>query len=161
MSSDANQYTDYYDSYVCPSLKVFKWERGGGNKVPYTTQFLEKIKSLGIKLENVPQYKMDQLVGIYDMRNVFPFNIGSLTLTNESAATMNLSVGFYYERYRFYTDDKYDAMANRIATVAYGADQGDDWRDPNQNMSTPGPMPVEYYNPNEPDTSAASNKSTT
>ena len=120
MSSDANQMTDYYDSYVCPSLKVFKWERGGGLKVPYTQKFLEHIKSLGIKLEQVPSYKADQLVGIYDMRNVFPFNIGAISLTNETAQTITLSVGFYYERYRFFVDDKFDSASSMDPVNQFG-----------------------------------------
>ena len=120
MSSDANQMTDYYDSYVCPSLKVFKWERGGGLKVPYTQKFLEHIKSLGIKLEQVPSYKADQLVGIYDMRNVFPFNIGAISLTNETAQTITLSVGFYYERYRFFVDYKFDSASSMDPINQFG-----------------------------------------
>jgi len=39
---------------------------------------------------------------VYDMENVFPYNIGSMNLNNQQAQTITLDVGFYYERYRFY-----------------------------------------------------------
>ena len=41
------------------------------------------------------------------MQNVFPYNIGSIQLNNEQNTLMSLSVGFYYERYRFFTADEY------------------------------------------------------
>jgi len=111
MSSDANQYTDYYDSYVCPSLKIFKWERGGGHRLPLTQSFLDKLAKLGIDVKDVPKYHTDQLVAVYDLWNVFPFNIGSMQLSQEAASTMTMSVGFYYERYRMYVDDNVDAVS--------------------------------------------------
>ena len=147
MSSDANQYTDYYDNYICPSIKVFKWERGGGNNIPYTQKFLDKIKSLGIKLENVPQYKTDQLVGIYDIRNAFPFNIGAITLNNSQATTITCSVGFYYERYRFYADDKFEGFPIGSKRSLFSGSVVDEWMDPSQSI---------YKDPAPADTSGAS-----
>ena len=28
--NDADQYVDYYDNYCAPTVRIFKWERGGG-----------------------------------------------------------------------------------------------------------------------------------
>lgn len=102
MSSDANQYTDYYDDYVCPNLYIFKWERGGGPEFELPESFKQILRSLGIDEDKVTKYKDDQLVGLYDIQNVFPYNIGSMSLTNEQAGLLKMDVGFYYERYRFY-----------------------------------------------------------
>lgn len=108
MSSDANQYTDYYDDYVCPNLYIFKWERGGGPTFELPESFRRILQRLGISEDKVTKYKDDQLVGLYDIRNVFPYNIGSSTLTNEQAGIVKMDVGFYYERYRFYGQSKFD-----------------------------------------------------
>lgn len=108
MSSDANQYTDYYDDYVCPNLFIFKWERGGGPIFDLPESFRRILERLGIDEDRVARYKDDQLVGLYDLRNVFPYNIGSMSLTNEQAGIAKMDVGFYYERYRFYGQDEFE-----------------------------------------------------
>ena len=108
MSSDANQFTDYYDDYVCPNMYIFKWERGGGPEFKLPDYFRKILRSLGIDEKDVTKYKDDQLVGIYDIRNVFPFNIGSASLTNASASLLTFNVSFYYERYRFFGNDIFD-----------------------------------------------------
>tara|TARA_A100001201_G_scaffold134542_1_gene122255 strand:+ start:520 stop:1317 length:798 start_codon:yes stop_codon:yes gene_type:complete len=108
MSSDANQFTDYYDDYVCPNLYIFKWERGGGPEFLIPDFFKKILLSLGIDEKDVTKYKDDQLVGIYDIRNVFPYNIGSTTLNNAAASLQTFNVGFYYERYRFYGQPQFE-----------------------------------------------------
>ena len=110
MSSDANQYTDYYDDYVCPNLYIFKWERGGGPVFALPESFKKILEQLGIDISKVTRYRDDQLVGLYDIRNVFPYNIGSMSLTNEQAGIMKMDVGFYYERYRFYGQSEFDDL---------------------------------------------------
>lgn len=108
MSSDANQYTDYYDDYVCPNLYIFKWERGGGPEFQIPSFFRKILINLGVDPNDVNKYKDDQLVGIYDIRNCFPYNIGSTTLSNATATLQTFNVGFYYERYRFYGAQQFD-----------------------------------------------------
>jgi|SaaInlV_100m_DNA_5_1039725.scaffolds.fasta_scaffold00359_11 hypothetical protein len=115
MSSDANQYTDYYDDYVCPNLYIFKWERGGGPAFALPESFRKILEKLGIDISKVTRYRDDQLVGLYDIRNVFPYNIGSMSLTNEQAGILKMDVGFYYERYRFYGQNEFDDLGR-----AYG-----------------------------------------
>lgn len=109
MSSDANQYSDYYDDYVCPHLKIYKWERGGGPELNYTQEFWNLIKKLGIDPDDVVKFRDDMLMGVYDIRNAFPVNIGSMTLSNDQANLMMLDVTFNYERYRFYGPSDYDS----------------------------------------------------
>lgn len=116
MSSDANQYTDYYENYVCPHLYIYKWERGGGPEIDLPAEFRRRLKALGIDEKDILKYKEDQLVGIYDIRNVFPYNIGSMTLSNDQAGILKMDVGFYYERYRFYGDAQLDSRGRSYFT---------------------------------------------
>ena len=107
MSSDSNQYTDYYDDYVCRSLKIYKYERGGGKVIPFDKQDPTQVAAYkGIK--KADRYKYDQLVGVYDIKNIFPINIGSMTLNQQGAALLEMPVTFRYERYRFNADDTID-----------------------------------------------------
>ena len=118
MSSDANQFTDYYDDYVCPNMYIFKWERGGGPEFKIPDFFKKILRQLGVDEKDITKYKDDQLVGIYDIRNVFPYNIGSASLTNASASLLTFNVGFYYERYRFFGADRFDDQGGAYSTVA-------------------------------------------
>lgn len=135
MSSDANQHTDYYEDYVCPNLYIYKWERGGGPKFRLPSKWLRKLKRLGLDEDDILRYHDDQLVGIYDLRNVFPYNIGSMSLTNAQADILKFDVGFYYERYRFYGNDDFDESGNPYA-YSTGA-SADRPLDPRQNASKP------------------------
>lgn len=116
MSSDANQFTDYYDDYVCPNMYIFKWERGGGPEFEIPDYFKKILESLGIDEKDVTKYKDDQLVGIYDLRNVFPYNIGSASLSNAAASVQTFNVGFYYERYRFYGQSQFEDNGRQTIT---------------------------------------------
>ena len=116
MSSDANQYTDYYENYVCPHLHIYKWERGGGPEFALPAEWLKILRDKSIDPEKILKYKQDKLVGIYDIRNVFPQNIGSMTLTNDQAGLLQFDVTFMYERYRFYGDGFFDSPG-----TSYGA----------------------------------------
>lgn len=123
MSSDSNQYTDYYDDYVCPHLLIYKWERGGGKEFKIPKYYKRFLESLGINPDTVSKYKDDQIVGIYDIQNAFPYNLGSSTLNNASTSLQTLNVQFYYERYRFHGLNKYDEKGTiSLASGSYGED---------------------------------------
>lgn len=107
MSSDSNQYTDYYDDYVCRSLKIYKFERGGGKIIPVDATTKEEQAALK-QIKKADRYKYDQLVGIYDIQNIFPINIGSMTLNQQQSGLLEMPVTFRYERYRFNGDGKID-----------------------------------------------------
>ncbi len=110
MSPDSNQMTDYYENYTCPHLYIFKWERGGGEKITLPDAVKAFLRKIGVAISDVERYRDDQLVGIYDIRNAFPMNIGTMALNNEQASLLKLDIGFFYERYRFYGADTIDNL---------------------------------------------------
>ncbi|QIN97226.1 hypothetical protein [Synechococcus phage S-H25] len=105
MANDANQYTDYYSNYVAPKVVIYKWERGGGDYVYSDPKMLRALREAG---NNFLLSKKNKLTAAWVLHNVFPYNIGSIQLDNEQAKTMDLNIQFYYERYRFYTEDQFD-----------------------------------------------------
>lgn len=105
MSPDSEQYTRYYDDYVCPELFVYKWERGGGDYVYTDPKMLRALREAGDDYLLARKY---ELTACWRIANVFPYNIGSIQLDNEKAKTMTMTVGFYYERYRFYTKERFN-----------------------------------------------------
>jgi hypothetical protein len=131
MSNDASQYTDYYDNYVCPTLRIYKWERGGGDLAITKRQMLRAIRDSRITRESALTPKLDQLTGVYELRNVFPYNIGSIQLDNSQNKLMTLSVQFYYERYRFYQSSEFSQPASTISVPA-----------PTDTNTSPGTDPV-------------------
>ena len=125
MANDSNQYTDFYKEYVCPALYIYKWERGGGPEFQIPEYFKKILKALGVDENDLTKYKDDQLVGIYDIRNAFPYNIGSAALTNASASLLTFNVGFYYERYRFFGAAKHDDVGTKYS-LSSGQNETDD-----------------------------------
>ena len=106
MASDSEQYTRYYDEYVSPKMMVYKWERGGGGLAVTDPELIASIRESGSA--DMLLARKYQLTAAWELRNLYPYNIGSVQLNNSNAQTMTLSVGFYYERYRFYTADQFD-----------------------------------------------------
>ena len=105
ISNDANQYTDYYDHYVCPQILIHKWERGGGEMALQDPALLQQLRNSQI---NPLMARLNELTACWQIQKAFPYNIGSIQLNNDSARLMDVTIGFYYERYRFYTKDKFD-----------------------------------------------------
>ena len=106
MANDANQYTDFYDNYVAKTIRVYKWERGGGGLAAYTPEMLTAMKNNpGINYSLARKYKV---TACWEIRNAFPYNIGTSQLNNAAASLMNITMGFYYERYRFYPESVFD-----------------------------------------------------
>ena len=105
MANDGNQYTDFYTNYCCPRVMIYKWERGAGDDAFADPRMLRALRDSG---DNFLLAKKNKLTAAWELRNVFPYNIGSVQLDNGQAKTMDLSVQFYYERYRFWTEDQFD-----------------------------------------------------
>mgnify|MGYP001177534105 CR=1 FL=1 len=113
MANDANQYTDYFKHYTAPEVYVFKWERGGGDPLfdanfvgPLTAaQQLAFDTYAGTSAANLRKHR---ITSCWQMQNVFPFNIGSIQLDNANSKIMTLPITFYYERYRFFGEDRFD-----------------------------------------------------
>ena len=117
MSSDANQYTGFYDDYTSPVIRIYKWERGGGGLAVTDPELIAAIRESGNA--EVLLARKYQLTAAWELRNLYPYNIGSVQLINSNAQTLTMSVGFYYERYRFYTADQFDTdTINYITTGA-------------------------------------------
>ena len=114
MANDANQYTDYFKHYTAPEVYVFKWERGGGDPVfenfmgPLTAAQQLAFNSYSSTYGNSGNLRKHRITSCWQMQNVFPFNIGSIQLDNANSKIMTLPITFYYERYRFFGEDKFD-----------------------------------------------------
>ena len=124
MASDSEQYTRYYDDYVCPRMYIYKWERGGGDIAVSDPKLIRSIRESGNA--DVLLARKYQLTAAWELQNLYPYNIGSVQLNNSNANTMTLSVGFYYERYRFFTADKFDTDTIQYMTVGSNLDNNTD-----------------------------------
>lgn len=107
MTPDSEQYTQYYNEYTCPYIMVYKWERGGGDLAITDPKMIRAIRQSGQVNEMLLARKY-QLTACWEIQNAFPYNIGSIRLDQQKSKVMSMTIGFYYERYRFYTDDKFD-----------------------------------------------------
>ena len=120
MASDSEQYTRYYDEYVSPKMMIYKWERGGGGLAVSDPELIAAIRESGNA--DVLLARKYQLTAAWELRNLYPYNIGSVQLNNSNAQTMTMSVGFYYERYRFYTADQFDTDTIQYITLPANSD---------------------------------------
>tara|TARA_B100002019_G_scaffold80615_1_gene69619 strand:- start:19562 stop:20356 length:795 start_codon:yes stop_codon:yes gene_type:complete len=104
MAPDQNQFVDFFDNYVCPSIRVYKFERGGGDYVYTDPNLISALRKAGDPFLLARKYK---ITAMFDIRNAFPYNIGSIQLNNDGSRAMTLTVGFLYERYRVQTEDEF------------------------------------------------------
>ena len=114
MANDSNQYTDYYKNYVSPRVMIYKFERGGGDEAYTDPKALRALRDSG---DMFLLAKKNKLTAAWELRNVYPYNIGSIQLDNSKAKTMDLSVQFYYERYRFWTESQFFPNGKQIITT--------------------------------------------
>ena len=120
MASDSEQYTRWYKDYVSPKMMIYKWERGGGGLAVSDPELIASIRESGNA--DILLARKYQLTAAWELRNLYPYNIGSVQLNNSNAQTMTMSVGFYYERYRFYTADQFDTDTISYLTVGSNLD---------------------------------------
>ena len=95
---------EFYDNYICPTLRVYKWERGGGDYVSNDSKLMGFVNKIGDPLLLARKHKV---TAMFEIRNIFPYNIGSVQLNNDSSRAMTLTVGFLYERYRVAVEDDF------------------------------------------------------
>ena len=105
---------------------IYKFERGGGDEAFQDAKSLKALRDLG---DNFLLSKKNKLTAAWELRNVYPYNIGSIQLDNSQAKTMDMNVQFYYERYRFWTEQKFSTQGKggRVTTTTpdnvFDADQ--------------------------------------
>lgn len=135
MASDSNQYTDFYSDYVCPHIHIYKWERGGGDKVLGDARLIRAAAQSG---HNVLRTQKNKLTACWVIKNAFPYNIGSVQLDNSQAKTMDLNVQFYYERYRFYPEATFDDPGvDQVITIPSGSNNDTIDQDTDRNQTAP------------------------
>ncbi|MAQ04893.1 MAG: hypothetical protein CMA50_03610 [Euryarchaeota archaeon] len=102
--NDADQYVDFYDNYCAPVVRIFKWERGGGNILSIfdKDRWASYVKKCGTGQGWLGMPQRNRIVAMWELRQVFPFNLGSTQLNNMESRVNTLTVGFYFERYRYY-----------------------------------------------------------
>tara|TARA_B100001094_G_scaffold167546_1_gene162089 strand:- start:504 stop:1397 length:894 start_codon:yes stop_codon:yes gene_type:complete len=134
MAPDSNQYSDYYDYYNAPRMMIFKWEKGGEREEPRT--FETRNRNAKIEGWNAndrhPQKAFNyKLTASWEMQQVFPYNLGSTQLNNSANRAMTFTVGFFFERYRFYTASQFDepGVRTQISIPGMGS-RDDDYYDP-------------------------------
>ena len=117
MRNDADQYVDYYDDIVSPTVRILKWERGGGNSV-HTLNSNGALRQQDNNSTVTPDnYRKNRVTACWELREVFPYNIGSVQLNNMESRVMTITVGFYYSRYRFYGRDVLDIQDGNIGDL--------------------------------------------
>lgn len=117
MRNDADQYVDYYDDIVAPYVRIIKWERGGGNSVHQYNDngaLSQQDPNARVTPDNYRKYRV---TSCWELREVFPYNIGSVQLNNMESRVMTLTVGFYYSRYRFYGKNEIDIQDGNVGQL--------------------------------------------
>ena len=72
--------------------------------------------------------RLNKITAMWELRNVFPYNIGSAQLNNNASSLMTIGVSFYFERYRFYASPRFedDDMVTKIQLPSKGYWDGKD-----------------------------------
>lgn len=121
IANDANQYVRYYKDYCADFVRIYKMERGGGG------QFSPGSNAPGLRYQiplsngtyytqqaGRPQY--NSVSGVWELDQVFPYNVSGITLTNGRSGLVQMNVSFYYERYRWISSISGSATVNPAAT---------------------------------------------
>jgi len=109
MANDANQFVDYYSEYTAPIFYIYKLERGSKRDIiPEDRGAYERA---GGKDRTWP--KFNKAVAGWHIYNVFPKSIGTLQFSNAPGELVTLDVTFSYERYRFFSDPKFDGKSGK------------------------------------------------
>ena len=145
ITGDGDQYVEYYEDYVCDTLRIYKFEKGSGqparnSDVPMDRSILNKV-TVGDTRSKQNSYRnskngglrLPELMSVTELRNVFPTNIGSAQLNNMEPRMLTFTVSFSYERYKFYPRSGVDNdRALRVTTdgsqfTGFGMEDFDDY----------------------------------
>jgi hypothetical protein len=107
-------------------MMIYKWERGGGDLVVTDPKMIRALRKSGTA--NFLLARKYQLTAAWELQNLYPYNIGSVQLDNNKAKAMTMTVGFYYERYRFFAQDKFDdpGLLKSFTTPSSASDNNTD-----------------------------------
>ena len=104
--ADSNNMVEDYNNYVCKRIRIYKLERGQAfqdNKPAYQNPAYSSGTNTGMNNKK-KDFRLNSVVGCVELRNVFPQNIGTTQLSQRDARLNTMTVGFNYERYRFYSN---------------------------------------------------------
>lgn len=104
INNDATNYVDYFDDYTT-DLIIYKMERGEGKREQVRQSDLIKEQQGDNKKKNNMQnsyYYENQISGAWVIEEVFPYNLGQISMQNGPAALSSFSVGFQYSRWRWF-----------------------------------------------------------
>lgn len=105
--ADSNNYVEDYESYVARRIRIYKLERGDGDRANESRDFDNGRLRLNYPRKEVrDQVKVNKVVACLELRNVFPQNIGTTQLSQRDSRLTTMTVGFNYERYRLFTANK-------------------------------------------------------
>lgn len=94
IANDERNYVAYYDQAVSKKVTIVKYEG-----------YSEKHQN-NKKVDNLDQYdqfvKENDAVSVWELYNVFPFNIGTIDLSSATKDVVKQNVSLYFERYRQY-----------------------------------------------------------
>ena len=129
ITGDGDQYVEYYEDYVCDTLRIYKFEKGSGqparnSDVPMDRSILNKV-TVGDTRSKQNSYRnskngglrLPELMSVTELRNVFPTNIGSSQLNNMEPRLLTFTVSFSYERYKHYPRASVDTNESRKVTT--------------------------------------------
>lgn len=118
-ANDASQKVSWYDDVCTSYIDIFKYERGGTN--PYDQN--AELSLVNPSQRNYTTTKWNKCVGVWTMKNAFPFNISNMQLQSGPANYATMEVSFYFERYRFYVpnNDGIDEVAVSLGTRGVAA----------------------------------------
>jgi len=118
-ANDASQRVSWYDDICTSYIDIFKYERGGSN--PYDQN--AEMSLVNPSQRNFTTTKWNKCVGVWTMKNAFPFNISNMQLQSGPANYATMEVSFYFERYRFYvpSNDGIEEVAVSLGTRGIAA----------------------------------------
>ncbi len=106
ITNDAEQYADYFDYYTT-DLNIFKFERGGGKKKTYSDENLiaeqrQQLAATGQTRSG--SYEENIITGCWAIKQIYPYNLGQVQLTNGPAGLSQFTVQFQYSRFRYFAN---------------------------------------------------------
>jgi len=121
--ADANNYVEDYNGYCCRRMRIYKMERGTVNGGVYRRAIENNAypnSRLGVVFPDKgrrQKIQVNSVVSCMEIRKLWPQNIGTTQLNQRDARLNTITVGFTYERYRFFTNDNVSVRASNLDNV--------------------------------------------